>query len=110
MLFDFNLAVDWRAGVPGGDSGGTLAYMAPERLRALAEPARGPAPSAAGRHRADLYALGLVLREALTGVPPHVPARPPGTDPRALAGTLASARERGPGPGLRGVPPPLRSI
>src|SRR5439155_14842985 len=33
MLFDFNLAVDWRSDVPVGDSGGTLAYMAPERLR-----------------------------------------------------------------------------
>ena len=41
MLLDFNLAVGWRS--PGGDDlpgdpGGTLAYMAPERLRAVAEP------------------------------------------------------------------------
>ena len=41
MLLDFNLAVGWRS--PGGDdlpgdAGGTLAYMAPERLRAVAQP------------------------------------------------------------------------
>ena len=51
MLFDFNLAVDWHEddrnrapGDPraGADRGGTLAYMAPERLRAMTEsPAEG---------------------------------------------------------------------
>ena len=39
MLFDFNLAVDWRRPPrPLAGTGGTLAYMAPERLRALADP------------------------------------------------------------------------
>ena len=49
MLFDFNLAVDWHdagAGEPAADLGGTLAYMAPERLRAIAEAGAG-----AGRRR-----------------------------------------------------------
>src|SRR4051812_41759953 len=58
MLFDFNLAVDWRA--EGSDllsmTGGTLAYMAPARLRAIADPASAPPPRPADRHRADLYA------------------------------------------------------
>ena len=61
MLLDFNLAVGWRS--PGGedlpgDTGGTLAYMAPERLRAVAQPEHAVVPKAADRHRADLYALG----------------------------------------------------
>ncbi|MBX6314090.1 MAG: tetratricopeptide repeat protein, partial [Isosphaeraceae bacterium] len=98
MLFDFNLAVDWRAaGTEGStpDGGGTLAYMAPERLQALADPRQAPLPRAADRHRADLYALGLVLRELLTGSAPIVPQRP-GVGTRELAAALASVRERGP--------------
>ena len=95
MLLDFNLA---REGLPlgsidnVGDPGGTVAYMAPERLSALAsefvrvdmmslsEPAdclahvpispresvRGGAPSDSNVHQADIYSLGLVLLEAMT--------------------------------------------
>ena len=48
MLVDFGLA--------GGDSGGTLQYAAPERLRG--GPPSGPA---------DVYALGLLLWEMLVG-------------------------------------------
>ncbi len=43
MLFDFNLAVDWHEADElrvGTDLGGTLAYMAPERLRVIADPER----------------------------------------------------------------------
>ncbi|WP_406695146.1 protein kinase [Singulisphaera sp. Ch08] len=76
MLLDFNLAVGWR--LPGAsdlpaDAGGTLAYMAPERLRAVAESHRMSTPSAADRHRADIFALGVVLLEALTGQSPDLP-------------------------------------
>ncbi len=78
MLLDFNLAFDWQLpriiGVPE-DCGGTLAYMAPERLRAIADPSNAPRPKAADRHRADLYAMGLLLLEALTGRAPEVPER-----------------------------------
>src|SRR5262249_52383482 len=42
---------------------GTLPYMAPEHLDALAE----KAPRTALDHRADIYALGIVLFEVATG-------------------------------------------
>ena len=104
MLFDFNLAVDWHEAAgrrPAADPGGTLAYMAPERLRAIAEGRRGPRPEAADLHRADLYALGLVLLEALTGRAPRSPGARPG-DPRELAEALAEARG-GRSPGRSGA-------
>jgi serine/threonine protein kinase len=54
------------AGVPG-ELHGTLAYMAPEqtgRVKHLVD------------HRADLYAVGCVFYEMLTGAPPFVSADP----------------------------------
>jgi tetratricopeptide (TPR) repeat protein len=66
MLLDFNLARDpaLATGAPVEYIGGTLPYMSPERLAAFAE----------GRHhtdpRDDLYALGLILHELLTGRAP----------------------------------------
>ena len=118
MLFDFNLAVDWHATDslnPGVDLGGTLAYMAPERLRALGEPTE-PAVSLGrrqpDRHRADLYAIGLVLAEALTGEPPAVPDRR-SNDPRQVASGLARLRAEtlaAPTRRCRAIPPSLRAI
>ncbi|MBV8487324.1 MAG: serine/threonine protein kinase, partial [Planctomycetaceae bacterium] len=87
MLLDFNLAQDWSLIADGRsleEFGGTLAYMAPERLRAIAsgraclpEPldaAVGPGESAAEDrfepHRADIYSLGVVLLEAIAGAAP----------------------------------------
>jgi len=74
MLLDFNLA---RTTAPDADAralhfGGTLAYMAPERLAVLVDGA--PRPDA-DPHRADLYALGLVLLEAVTGWSPSLDDR-----------------------------------
>jgi serine/threonine protein kinase/Tfp pilus assembly protein PilF len=70
MLLDFNLAQsskDSNAKLMA-TLGGTVAYMAPEHLRALA----GRDPSLAGcvDQRADVYALGMVLYEMLTGSRP----------------------------------------
>ena len=62
MLLDFNLARDPRADASGPSLGGTLAYMAPEHLEALAE-----GDDASVDHRADVFALGVLLYEALTG-------------------------------------------
>ena len=102
LLLDFNLAVGWtpwagRGGrEPAGDGGGTLAYMAPERLETVAAPAEVAPPSAADRHRADVYSLGVVLLEVLTGRAP-VPPGPSGRPLRLneLASAYVSTRRQG---------------
>jgi serine/threonine protein kinase/tetratricopeptide (TPR) repeat protein len=112
MLLDFNLAIDWTDPDDGRVGGGTLAYMAPERLRALADPASSPRPRPEARHRADLYALGLLLREALTGEAPAVPAAA-GPDRARLAAVMAESRAALPGSRLathRAIPVGLRPI
>jgi serine/threonine protein kinase len=116
LLLDFNLSVDWRDAEPGDlatERGGTLAYMAPERLQAIAEGGRAGTLGASDLHRADLYSLGFLLLEALTGEVPEVPRRQAGS-PRELAGSLASLRRRLPfavgSGGDRSIPPALRSI
>jgi len=56
---------------------GTVAYMPPERLRGA-----GPDP------REDLYALGAILFEILSGKPPYLRATPDATLQAILAGDL----------------------
>jgi serine/threonine protein kinase len=123
MLLDFNLAQDWSfhdPETPVEDVGGTLAYMAPERLRVMASatwvrPRGGPSASqrapgpgreeagyatAAGPHRADVYSLGMVLLEAVAGWSP-VDDDDRGWGPsgrrsfRESAARYAAIRERG---------------
>jgi serine/threonine protein kinase len=65
FLADFNIARDGRKGTACERFGGTLPYMAPEHLRAF-DPA-DTTPADAVDHRADVYALGLVLFELLAG-------------------------------------------
>jgi serine/threonine protein kinase/Tfp pilus assembly protein PilF len=65
MLLDFNLAQEPWIDAPHGVPvmlGGTLAYMAPEQLEALAN---GKAGWVDVNARSDLYALGVVLYECL---------------------------------------------
>jgi tetratricopeptide (TPR) repeat protein len=64
MLLDFNLAEDTKDRSTGQRVGGTLPYMAPEQLDAFIRAA------GAIDGRADLYALGLILFELLTGSRP----------------------------------------
>lgn len=114
MLFDFNLAAAWKTPVEALDAptGGTLAYMAPERLQAMADPKSALPPRAADHHRADLYSLGLVLREVLTGRPPIVPAGAI-SSPREAAAAMAEARGRADASlwlANRGIPASLRPI
>ncbi len=137
MLLDFNLARKWsfdKTNGPLEDQGGTLDYMAPERLASLAslgstaldswrsgevEPSEGDDP-----HRADIYSLGIVLLEALTAVSPaevmrdrDAPARAAQTL-RDLAAEYCSFRERGALAVIRAfesaaaqtIPPALRTI
>jgi serine/threonine protein kinase/tetratricopeptide (TPR) repeat protein len=62
MLLDFNLAADTKqAGAERAAVGGTLPYMAPEQIRAFRD--KGGALDG----RCDLYALGVILFELLTG-------------------------------------------
>ncbi len=89
MLLDFNLAVNWIVDDQASEARGTILYMAPERLQALGRPGQDRVtPGEDHRLRADLYSLGLVLIELLTGsIPQDVRQRS-----RQLAVTLAKGR------------------
>lgn len=67
MLLDFNLSHDENQlhGQVEATLGGTVAYMAPEHLRALN--IRSPELIAQVDERSDLYGLGMVLFEMITG-------------------------------------------
>ncbi len=71
MLLDFNLAEDMsrRAGPTRARLGGTLPYMSPEQLAAITGAERTL------DERSDLYSLGIVLFELLTGRFPFAAAR-----------------------------------
>lgn len=72
QLLDFNLAESPHSvsQVQAAMHGGTLPYMAPEQIEAFFKPELWAQVGA----RADLYSLGLVLRELLTGQAPELPA------------------------------------
>ena len=110
-MLDFNLAHDPLAvaeDAKAARDGGTLPYMAPEQLDAFLDPGR----HGAVREPADLYALGLVLVEMLTGRRPEGP-NPDLPLPRAIA-ELRDRRTRGPIPSARAgnptVPHALEAI
>lgn len=65
MLLDFNLSADTRQSEPR--IGGTLDYAAPEQLEQMAD---GPAAPVTVGPRSDLFSLGVILYELLTGTHP----------------------------------------
>jgi serine/threonine protein kinase len=68
MLLDFNLATDEE--VVSEQIGGTPAYMAPEAIVSFVENGESPVRPDA---RSDVYSLGVLLYELLTGRLPHRP-------------------------------------
>jgi serine/threonine protein kinase len=71
QLLDFNLAESPHSANHAQSAlhGGTLPYMAPEQIEAFLNPELWGDVGA----RADVYSLGLVLRELLTGQKPELP-------------------------------------
>jgi len=71
VLLDFNLAYAPNSTDEAAAAlrGGTLPYMAPEQLQAFLDDTQWDSVG----HSADLYAVGLVLTELLTGRRPRVP-------------------------------------
>ena len=67
MILDFNLSAVVEPGVAGSRAriGGTLPYMAPEQIDAFHP--NGTTTSDAVDERSDLYSLGLILFEMVTG-------------------------------------------
>ena len=72
QLLDFNLAESPHSASEAAAAmhGGTLPYMAPEQIEAFLDPQLWGRVGA----KADVYSLGLVLRELLTGERPELPA------------------------------------
>ena len=72
MLLDFHLAQEpLKPGDLGMRFGGTPAYMSPEQKKAMAAIRKGDTLTQAIDGRSDIYSLGLVLYEALSGPIPR---------------------------------------
>ena len=97
LILDFNLASDMKAHarVSAALVGGTLPYMAPEHLAAFHD------GSATFDARCDVYSLGVVLYEMLTGTHPFPVRRGPVSD--VLAAMIADRQS--PVPDIRGANP-----
>lgn len=94
MLMDFNLSeeIHQHQESPQGVVGGTLPYMSPEQLQAFRN------RKACGDVRSDLYSLGLILFETLTGRSPFPPIQ--GKLEEALTGAINSRQAKIPDPRL----------
>ncbi len=109
QLLDFNLAhtPNQPEHAHAALKGGTLPYMAPEQLLAFLDPALWSAVGSS----ADIYALGLVLKELVTGLAPDAPD---GRLPLPRAIQALHDRRSSPSVPLRqinpSIPPALESI
>ncbi len=100
-LIDFNLSGQ---DAPPGTVRGTPAYMAPELLDALTKLPTSPIDP----HKADLFALGVVLYELLTG---HHPFQPnSGSAANVTTDTLAAAIRGGPPLFPNEIPPSVARV
>jgi serine/threonine protein kinase len=104
LLADFNIAhgPQRRHGSEAEMFGGTLAYMAPEHLDAF-NPTEDTSPDAVDQ-RSDVYSLGVVLFELLTG---RSPFGPPPNDTEMADALRALAAERRAGAPRLQVPVPV---
>jgi serine/threonine protein kinase/Tfp pilus assembly protein PilF len=95
MLLDFNLSQDIKPSAAASEVyvGGTLPYMAPERLRAFQQRV------ATTDARSDLYSLGVIIFELLTGRQPF----PTRTGPMERVLQQMVDERAGPPPRLRSV-------
>jgi len=97
MLLDFNLSCDLQR--PLGRLGGTLPYMPPEQIKVvyLIAGAKHARHELAADPRSDIFALGVVLYEALSGRLPF--GDPAGTsDPQSAGEHYLEAQHRPPVP------------
>jgi serine/threonine protein kinase len=98
-LLDFNLAI--RSDAVGALEGGTPDYAAPEHLRYMMKEPDAPPPDG----RSDVFALGVVLSELLTGRHPFG-GLPKGLSARQQGEMLLGRQQAGcPLPAARGLPP-----
>lgn len=98
LLADFNVALDRQRvrGPAGAIFGGTLAYMAPEHIDAF-NPGEPFTPEVVDA-RSDVYSLGLVLFELLTGRLPFPVVLQAETTAEALRGLADQRRMQAPSP------------
>jgi serine/threonine protein kinase len=101
LLMDFNLS--FQAGGLNQARGGTLAYMAPEQLRSLAQSELGEVP--VSNEQTDIHALGVVLYELLTGRYPF--GEIPINQPRQESAKNLLTRQRSGTPPLRRLNPQI---
>jgi serine/threonine protein kinase/tetratricopeptide (TPR) repeat protein len=101
LLLDFNMSGQLGKEASGSYMGGTVAYAAPEHLRALMSAT--PELVAMVDRRSDVYALGIVLFEMLGGATPFGREGSSSVGPEQLA-RMASERA-GPPPSVRGRRP-----
>jgi serine/threonine protein kinase/Tfp pilus assembly protein PilF len=103
LLLDFNLAHDQNADPVHATIGGTIAFMAPEHLRAIL--AQSPDQARLVDHRSDIYSLGMVIAEMLTGHNPFEQSASYSAFPLQIE-AMALDRSKG-APSVRAVRPDI---